>query len=240
MTSPERPPRSPEIACNHLETEHPERMRTQPRTQDALATPRDRSRAPRLRLGTPRHHLGTVPHSLGRPGPPSRDAHGTISGRPRHHLGFSGRLRTPSWDTVLPSGGAEAPSWDATTRSRDGTPPSREVRDTILGRPRHHLGTVCHYLETPVHTILARSVVVSSSRGAAAPSRNTTPPSRDGMAPSRERPDASQDAAQRLSRRPPPKREKPSRDEIWSLGTSISRDGCETISGGTLPRALSR
>ena len=124
-------------------------------TQDALATPRDRSRAPRLRLGTPRHHLGTVPHSLGRPGPPSRDAHGTISGR----------LRTPSWDTVLPSGGAEAPSWDGTTRSRDGTPPSREARDTILGRPRHHLGTVCHDLETPVHTILARSVAISRRRG---------------------------------------------------------------------------
>ena len=82
-----------------------------------------------------------------------------------------------------------------------------------------YLGTVCHYLETPVHTILARSVVVSSSRGAAAPSRNTTPPSRDGMAPSRERPDASQDGSKALetpatkTRKALPRRNLVSRDE---------------------------
>ena len=232
MTSPERPPRSPEIACNHLETEHPERMRTQPRTQDALATPRDRSRAPRLRLGTPRHHLGTVPHSLGRPGPPSRDAHGTISASrdacahhpgtpcyrleaPRHHPGtlqhdlgtvrhHLGRSGTPSWDAHDTISGRYA-----TISRRPCTPSWHAVSSCRhLEAPRHHLGTPRHRLGMGWHHL----------------GRGPTPLR----------------TAQRLSRRPPPKREKPSRDEIWSLGTSISRDGCETISGGTLPRALSR
>ena len=145
----------------------------------------------------------------------SRDAHGTISGR----------LRTPSWDTVLPSGGTEAPSWDATIRSRDGTPPSREARDTILGRPRHHLGTVCHDLETPVHTILARSVAISRRRGTIS-GHHATVSGRDATIWGEA--DANLRTTQRPSRRPPLKR-KTSRNRRVSLSrdehTSISPDG---------------